>query len=115
MKLKRTGMQIVNDSPSDHFGLYCWQMPNGAYIQDEEQNFLNIPAELGDERKIEALKRAVANFGITEGHPVFFPGHRQIDDEEYEHQRERMRSGLVPDTEDIGSLLDDVKARDALR
>jgi len=112
MKLKNIGRTFVNDSPSDKFGLYCWQMPNGAYIQDENGNFLNIPAEIGDQKKISALKRAVENFNIREGHEVFFPGHRQIDDEEYENQRERMRNGLVPDTEDIGSLLDDVRARD---
>jgi len=51
--------------------------------------------------------------GITEGEPVFFAGHRKIDDEEYEVQRERARLGLVPDTEDVGSLIDDLRAKNA--
>jgi len=112
MKLTPKGKRIVHDSPSDRFGLYMWKMPNGAYVADEDRNFLNIPSEYGDRRRIAILRDTVRSFGITDGQPVFYAGHRQIDDEEYELQRERARLGLVPDTEDVGSLIDDLRNRD---
>jgi len=109
MKLKQTGKRFVHDSPSDRFGVYLWRMPNGSYIADGEGNFLSIAAEVGDVIRIHRLKETVKSFGITEGEPVFFAGHRKISDEEYEIQRERARLGLVPDTEDVGSLVDDLR------
>lgn len=109
MKLTPKGKKIVHDSPSDRFGVYMWRMPNGAYVADGEGNFLNIPAEVGDPIRVQKLRNAVRSFGITEGQPVFFAGHRRVSDEEYELQRERARLGLVPDTEDVGSLIDDLR------
>lgn len=111
MKLTPTGKQIIHDSPADRFGVYVWEMPNGSYIMDQERNFLNIPSEYGDRKRIAKLREAAKSFGITEGRPIFFPGHRQVNDEEYEIQRERMRLGLVPDTEDVGSLIEDLRTR----
>jgi hypothetical protein len=113
MKLTPKGKRLVHDSPSDRFGVYMWKMPNGSYIADEDRNFLNIPAEYGDTKRIEKLRAAVRSFGITEGEPVFYAGHRRVSDEEYELQRERARMGLVPDTEDVGSLIDDMRHRNA--
>lgn len=109
MKLTPKGKRIVHDSPSDRFGVYMWRMPNGAYIADKDKNFLSIASEVGDPKRIRKLRDTVHSFGINEGGPVFFAGHRKIDDEEYEHQRERARLGLVPDTEDVGSLIDDLR------
>lgn len=111
MKLKSTGKKLVHDSPSDRFGVYMWRMPNGAYIADDDQNFLSIASEIGDPIRIHRLRETVKSFGITEGEPVFFAGHRKISDEEYEIQRERARLGLVPDTEDVGALIDDIRNR----
>jgi hypothetical protein len=111
MKLKQTGKRIINDSPSDRFGVYMWRMPNGSYIADEDHNFLSISAEYGDPVRISKLKAAVKSFGITEGHEVFFPGHRKINDEQYEEQLARAKAGLVPDPDDVGALIDDMKLR----
>jgi hypothetical protein len=86
-----------------------WRMPNGSYIADEDHNFLSIASEVGDPIRQHKLRETVKSFGITEGQPVFFAGHRKISDEEYEIQRERARLGLVPDTEDVGSLIDDLR------
>lgn len=111
MKLRQTGKRIINDSPSDRFGVYMWRMPNGAFVADADRNFLNIPAEYGDQTRIDKLKAAARSFGITEGDAVFFPGHRQVTDEEYEEQLARAKAGLVPDPDDIGAILDDMKMR----
>lgn len=111
MNLKPTGKKFVNDSPSDRFGVYLWRMPDGSYVADEDRNFLSIAGEVNDPIRVHKLKMAAASYGITEGEPVFFAGHRKITDEEYEIQRERARLGLVPDTEDVGSLIDDLRAK----
>lgn len=111
MKLTPTGKRFVHDSPSDRFGVYMWKMPNGSFIADDERNFLNIASEFGDSQRIQILKDTVKSFGITEGEPVFFAGHRQVSEEEYESQRERARIGLVPDTEDVGFLIDDLRTK----
>jgi len=95
----------------DKFGLYMWQMPNGAYIADEDQNFLSIPSQYGDPRKVERLREVVRGFGIDEGEPVFFPGVRQVTDEEYAEQQGRMNEGLVPDKYDIGWRNDELKEK----
>jgi hypothetical protein len=113
MNLKPKGRKFVNDSPSDKFGVYVWRMPNGSYIMDEDRNFLSIAGTVNDPIRVHKLREAARSFGITEGEPVFFAGHRKIDDEEYEIQRERARLGLVPDTEDVGSLIDDLRAKNA--
>lgn len=84
-------------------------MPNGSYVSDEDRNFLNIASEFGDTKRIATLREAARSFGCEEGHAVFYAGHRQISDEEYETQRERARIGLVPDTEDVGFLIDDLR------
>jgi len=113
MKLTPKGKRLVHDSPSDRFGVYMWRMPNGAYIADEDHNFLSIASDVGNPVRIHQLRETVKSFGITEGEPVFFAGHRKISDEEYEIQRERARLGLVPDTEDVGSLIDDMRHKNA--
>jgi len=47
--------------------------------------------------------------GIYEGQPKFLAGKRKIDDEEYQHQKQRLDWGLVPDPYDIGSYKDEMK------
>jgi len=111
MKLTPKGKRLVHDSPSDRFGVYMWRMPNGSYIADQDRNFLSIAAEVGDRKRISILRETVKGLGFEEGGPVFFAGHRKISDEEYEIQRERARLGLVPDTEDVGSLIDDLRVK----
>lgn len=96
----------------DHekYGLYLWQMPDGSFVADDAGNFLNIPSTYGDPSKINNITGVVNQFGIFEGEPVFFGGRRRVTDDEFEDQKARMLDGLVPDTEDIGSILDDMRA-----
>lgn len=92
-----------------NIGLYVWEMPDGAWVADEEGHWMYIQGRKGDIRLIGKLTEAARSYGITEGRPVFLPGLRPISDEEYEEQRQRLRMGLVPDTKDYYSQLDDVK------
>lgn len=103
--MSKTKTTVVPESHSV-FGLYLWQVTDGRYVGDDQGNFLNIPSKYGDPKKIEQLKQAVYSYGVYEGSPVFFPGHRRVTDEEYSEQVDRLNQGLVPDTEDIGALND---------
>jgi hypothetical protein len=90
------------------YGLYLWKMPNGSLVADEDKNFLNIPARKGDQQKINIIKDTVRSFGITEGEPIFFSGHRRVTDEEYEYQKQRLDWGLIPDEQDFGAARDEL-------
>ena len=96
--MKTTRKQIVEEVP---WGVYVWEMPDGKWVGDDEGNFLNIPAMKGDKKRIQALKDAVRAYGVTEGSPFYLSGHRQVTDEEFEYQKQRLAFGLVPDELDV--------------
>lgn len=104
----KSRMSVVEEA-HHQFGLYLWKMPNGSFVADQYGNFLNVASEFGDLKKIAELRSAAKSYGIYEGSPEFFPGHRRISEEEYIEQKQRLADGLVPDREDIGSLIDDLK------
>ncbi|QNN99126.1 hypothetical protein SEA_FAUST_23 [Streptomyces phage Faust] len=99
--MKTTRKQIVEEVP---WGVYVWEMPDGRWIGDDEGNFLNIAAMKGDKKRIQQLKDAVRNYGITDGSPFFLSGHRQVSDEEFENQKRRMEFGLIPDELDVAAF-----------
>lgn len=70
---------------------------------------MHIVSMRGDQKRIAQLRDAAKSFGITTGRPVFLEGNRPVSDEEYEEQRQRLLFGLVPDTKDNFSQLDDLK------
>ena len=90
------------------YGLYLWEMPNGSLVANEEGDFLNVAAMKGDIKKINALRKAAKLFGIEEGKPIWFSGHRQITNDELEEQRSRMDLGLVPDELDVPAIKEDL-------
>jgi hypothetical protein len=90
-------------------GIYVWEMPDGRWIGDDDGNFLSVTAKKGNKSKIDALAREVRSFGIHEGRPKFLSGRRKIDDEEFEHQKQRLEWGLIPDQLDIGNHKDEMK------
>jgi len=87
-------------------GLYAWQMPDESLIMDDEGGYLSIPSMKGDIRQIKKLKDAAKYYGLEEGHPIFFAGHRAIDDEELQIQQQRLELGLVPDVMDTPAMLE---------
>lgn len=111
LKMTPKGRRIVFDNEVDRYGVYLWEMPNGSFIADDEGNFLSIAAEVNNPVRIERLRRAAAELGIVEGRAVFFPGHRKINDEEYERQKSRHAAGLIPDEYDVSAYKDEAKQR----
>jgi hypothetical protein len=50
------------------------------------------------------LMRAAAHYGQPEGKPWFYAGANRATDEEYEEQIDRLKSGLIPSMNDLGSV-----------
>jgi hypothetical protein len=106
MDIKRTSAKMK--SGETRLGVYVWEMPDGRWIGDEDNNFLSIASMIGNRERIAALANAVRHHGINEGQPKFIEGSRQIDDEEFEYQKQRLRWGLTPDPLDIGVHKDEM-------
>lgn len=92
-----------------NIGIYVWEMSDGSWVADEDGNFMLIRGRRGDVMLIGKITDAARSYGITEGRPVFLAGHRPVSEEEYQEQRARLHMGLVPDTKDYHSQLDDLK------
>jgi hypothetical protein len=86
------------------WGIYVWKKSNGKWFTDGQGNILNIPAERGDFSKIAELRKAAAHYGEPEGEPFFFAGLSRVTDEEYSEQVHRMKSGLIPNLNDLGAV-----------
>jgi hypothetical protein len=102
-KMKITPIEEVN------YGLYVWQMPDESVVMDEAGNYLCIPSIRGDIRQIKKLKDAAKHYGLEEGKPLFFSGHRTVTQEELEEQKARADMGMVPDTQDMPAMMEYVK------
>jgi hypothetical protein len=107
MDINRTKTSILEEDT--RLGIYVWEMPDGRWIGDDDGNFLSITSTKGNRSKIDALAREVGSYGIREGQPKFLSGRRKIDDEEFQHQQQRLEWGLVPDPLDIGNYKDEMK------
>jgi hypothetical protein len=108
--IKNSRISVVDEV---EYGTYLWKMPDGTYLADADQNFLSIFSMRNDLVKISRLSSAARSYGVDEGQAVFFAGMRQIDDDEYESQKQRLAAGEIPDEFDISSLKDSIKAKEA--
>lgn len=102
---KNSRIQEIQEST---FGLYAWKLPDGRLLGDTDGNILNVPSEQYDLRKIKILRDAATSYGYPDGEAVFMAGHRRVTDEEYDEQKDRMKSGLTPDPYDAPALLDEL-------
>jgi hypothetical protein len=93
------------------YGVYVWRMPNGDVVGDDQGNFMQIQAEEGDLKRVQAITEAARSFGITEGAPYFLPGRRPVDDEEHQRQKTRLELGLIPDEYDWAAWAEEEKRR----
>lgn len=105
MNILNQKSQIIEETT---LGIYVWEMPDGRWIGDDDGNFLSITSKKGNRSRIDALAREVRSYGIDVGQPKFLAGRRKIDDEEFEHQSERLKWGLTPDPLDIGVYKDSI-------
>ena len=112
MEMNNIRRQVIEESP---LGIYVWEMPDGRWIGDDNGNFLSITSKKGNRSRIDALAREVGSYGIHEGRPKFLSGRRKIDDEEFEHQNERLKWGLTPDPLDIGVYKDSMLRNGAVQ
>jgi superfamily I DNA/RNA helicase len=87
-----------------NWGIYVWKKSNGKWFTDGNGNILNIPSMKGDISKLAELRSAAAHYGEPDGEPVFFSGLSRVTDEEYSEQVERMKSGLIPNMNDLGAV-----------
>lgn len=101
--MKITPVEEVN------WGMYMWQMPDESLVMDEEGGYLSIQSIKGDIRQIKKLKDAAKHFGLNEGKPIFFSGHRPVTDDELAEQRSRLDLGLVPDPQDLPAMMEYAK------
>ena len=113
MDINKTRSKILEEEST--LGIYVWEMPDGRWIGDDDGNFLSITSKKGNRSNIDALAREVSTFGIHEGRPKFLSARRKINDEEFEHQKQRLDWGLVPDPFDIGNYKDEMKKLKGLR
>lgn len=111
MEIKRKRAKQVYDNRFDRFGVYVWQMPNGAIVKNEHNEPMYIYAEFGDIKRQNQLRDAAKSFGITDGGPLFLPGHRPVTDDEYEEQKERLKQGLIPDEYDLSAIAEDLEKK----
>ena len=102
-KMKITPVEEVN------YGLYLWQMPDESLVMDDEGGYLCIPSRRGDINQIKKLKNEARAFGLEEGKPIFFSGHRMVTNEELEEQKQRADMGLVPDPQDMPAMMEFIK------
>jgi len=86
------------------WGIYVWKKSNGKWFTDGDGNILNIPSRKGDEAQLKKLKEAATYYGEPEGSPIFFAGLGRVTDEEYSEQIDRMKSGLIPNLNDLGAV-----------
>ena len=113
MDINKTRSKILEEEST--LGIYVWEMPDGRWIGDDDGNFLSVTSKKGNRTNIDALAREVSTFGIYEGVPKFLSARRKINDEEFEHQKQRLDWGLVPDPFDIGNYKDEMKKLKGLR
>ncbi len=90
------------------YGTYLWETAEGKLVMDEDGNYMCIYAIKGDPKKIAELKRFAKEYGVEDGKPVWFSGHRPVSDEDYEYQKQRLDLGLVADEWDIPALKEDL-------
>jgi len=106
MGLKTTNKQVIKEVP---YGVYVWQTPDGEFLGDDNDNFMMVFCEEGNQDAIKALTDAARFYGYPEGRAVYWSGKRPIDDEEYQRQLARAAAGLVPDPFDIGAIRDEAR------
>jgi hypothetical protein len=100
--MKSNQFKVVEEA---EYGVYVWEMPDGKWVGDDDGNFLSVNAMRHDSVKLKMLLDSVRHYGVLVGKPVFLSGHRKIDDEEFETQKQRQAFGLIPDEYDIPALV----------
>lgn len=89
-----------------NWGLYLWRKKDGHLFHDGNGNMLNIPGMKDDISAMAEIRKAAAYYGEPDGEPYFVPGVSRATEEEYTEQTDRMKQGLIPNLNDLGSVYD---------
>lgn len=84
--------------PESAYGVCLWETATGM-IADSDGNYLSLYGVVGS-LGVEARMAEAAKYWMGsgfEGKPHWVRGARQLSTDEYEHQKERMIDGLIPD------------------
>lgn len=83
--------------PESAYGVCLWQLADKEYLSDGN-GFLSLEGIIGD-RKIEEKMQKAAHYwlGRAIGQPFWISGARQVTEEEYEEQLDRLKAGKIPD------------------
>lgn len=100
----KTKVQVVPENFSN-FGTYVWIKPNGKAFTDGSGNALSIESVRGDQSRIKELEDAAKYYGQPEGKAEFYPNSRKISEETHSEQVDRMAQGLLPNMNDLGSVI----------
>lgn len=107
----KTGKPIVQNvrrqviEKNYDWGLYVYKKANGKWFTDGNGSVLNIPSDKNDISKIAQLKEAAMHYGDPgDGQAIFVPGLTRVSEEEYSEQVDRMKSGLIPNLNDLGAV-----------
>jgi len=95
-KPKRT--LIADNVP---YGVCLWKLPDGRYVQNANQDYLNCAGKVGDKVVEEKMRAAARSLGIEGGIAWWMPGFRQISQMEWDDQMERLQDGKTPDLADV--------------
>jgi hypothetical protein len=87
------------------WGIYFWKKANGKPFTDGNGSVLNIPSHRGDAIQIHKLQQEATALGQGDGSYEFMPGVARISEDEYAEQKERMSQGLIPNLNDLGSVM----------
>lgn len=89
---------------------------NGLPIDDGDGHVLLIQSRELDLKRISTLMKAARDHGYNENLGYdFIPGVRPVSDQEALIQQARLEAGLQPDTQELGTAIDDIKRGRAIR
>lgn len=101
-QIGETKIQVL-DKQYD-WGIYFWKKANGKPFTDGNGSVLNIPSHRGDALQIRKLQQEATALGQGDGSYEFMPGVARVSEEEYAEQLDRMKSGLIPNLNDLGAV-----------
>lgn len=98
------GMKLKNiqraDDDTVKYGVCVWKMNNNEIIGDGDGNYLSLGGPLYhpviEQKMYKAVKSYIGD-EVDLGKPFWYPGARQVSDEEYIEQLQRLEAGLIPD------------------
>ena len=79
------------------YGVWLWEGPNGAYLADEDGNYLSMQGTKYDLTAQRKMRDAATALGFGDGKPVWKSGMRKLTDAEYDLMMERLLDGKEPD------------------